>query len=811
MRANLGLTMLFLLFVLTPAGWAATNYWTGASGSDWFNTNNWSLTNLPAAGDDVVITNAGNNMLLTNSTPYLSSLTLTNKTITFSNWDTTLSASNITIWNNGTITVANAFATNQMSNRVEIICSNLSLNVGGVININYLGFAGGTNFGVSANGYGPGAGVYTEISAADGVGSGAGHGGQGGRNRAGGAGGGTYDSISKPICPGSGGAIGNVSSSPKPGGAGGGLISIIASGTVQIFGTITANGATPPAAGYRAGGGSGGGIYIEAHDFGGDVRGLLTACGGNGGPAWSGQSGGGGGGGGRIALVYSNLIAYSAIRMSVQRGLSTSTATNSEWLTTTSPQKGTIFFSDLDLWYAHISNGVLEGITGEIVPLAGTNFTYNSFMLTNASVSLRDFSLSASNLTLEYDGGLIVWSGRVACEELNIRNNGLLLIEPGTLTDVVNLAVQSGGTGYITQEEESSITNIMIENGGTIAFAPSGRIYCAAAAIGGSMMLGAPATLICQGDLMVTNGGKLYVYSGATNSPATNYGALVQVYGDLTICSNSWIYPYSNGTNGGSPYFLLNNLFIAAGGGIDGTGKGYPGGQGTYYIDDIGYANALWTGLGPGGGGSCGSLPQYGVGGGHGGKGGWGGKGVSGGSVNDSTGFPIFSGSGGGGTFASATYPGCSGGGVVRIEVSGTVMVDGSIMANGDNVGSSYRAGGAGGAINVICQSFCGSSAGRLLAVGGTGLGQCGGGGGGRIAVWIGVSQGIRTRYLAAGNGRAVVVSTNKPDSFAGSYSVDRGTGNTNAAPYGAEPGSCFFSSTSRGPRWESDRKRSEL
>ena len=64
--------------------------------NDWFSTNNWDGgASIPVAGDTVTVAAAGA-ALLTNSTPYLGSLTLST-TLIFSNWDTTLSATSVTV------------------------------------------------------------------------------------------------------------------------------------------------------------------------------------------------------------------------------------------------------------------------------------------------------------------------------------------------------------------------------------------------------------------------------------------------------------------------------------------------------------------------------------------------------------------------------------------------------------------------------------------------------------------------------------------------------------------------------------------
>ena len=137
-------------------------------------------------------------------------------------------------------------------------------------------------------GFGPGPGSSSGSTFFDG--SGGGDGGSGGMSLSNAVGGVCYDSLYQPALPGSGGGA----SYAGNGGNGGGLVQITAGDEVEIDGVISANGdnATNP----RAGGGSGGGIWISAPSVSG--AGSITANGGSGAPGY-----GGGGGGGRIAIV----------------------------------------------------------------------------------------------------------------------------------------------------------------------------------------------------------------------------------------------------------------------------------------------------------------------------------------------------------------------------------------------------------------------------------------------------------------------------------------------------------------------------
>lgn len=155
---------------------AATITWTGGGdGTNWFDSGNWSA-GVPGNGDGAVI-NSGS-VALTNVTGDLGALTMNGGTLTFSNWTTKLTATNVWIESGATMTLPAAFTNNAMSNRVWIACSNLFIASGGEIDVDGKGYAGGTS---TRDASGPGAGVNHSSNP-----TGGGYGG------AGGSGGGIY-------------------------------------------------------------------------------------------------------------------------------------------------------------------------------------------------------------------------------------------------------------------------------------------------------------------------------------------------------------------------------------------------------------------------------------------------------------------------------------------------------------------------------------------------------------------------------------------------------------------------------------------
>ncbi len=143
-----------MLLVFLASSHAAAITWNGGSGN-WSVSGNWTPAQIPGDGDDVTI-NSGS-VSLTNSTGSLSSLTMGGGTLTFSNWDTKLSATNVNI-NSGSMTIPASFTNGAMSNRVWIACSNLTIASGASINVDGKGYLGGTT-GAKVAGHGPGAGA----------------------------------------------------------------------------------------------------------------------------------------------------------------------------------------------------------------------------------------------------------------------------------------------------------------------------------------------------------------------------------------------------------------------------------------------------------------------------------------------------------------------------------------------------------------------------------------------------------------------------------------------------------------------------
>ncbi|MFC1461303.1 hypothetical protein ACFLQR_02145, partial [Verrucomicrobiota bacterium] len=426
--------VIFTLMVCAGSSMAGVKTWKNNTTGNWSVAVNWNEGAVPMAGDEVVITNTGANVTLSGSTALLGSLTL-NKTLMFTNWNSALNVTNVTILTNGTMTLPGPFTNNVMSNNVYIVCANLTVDAGGSINVDARGYSGA--LANSTAGFGPGAGGPW--------GGGGGYGGNGGpATTSGGAGGSPYGVADAPLYPGSG--SGKYLSSA---GHGGGAIRIIAAGTVSNNGTITANG------GAGNGGGSGGGIYITCNKLIG-TNGIIRANGGSGSI--------GGGGGGRIAVVYDQAaqsnVAVPTITFSALSGagssadggpgdLGTLWFPDNRFLTETmATTRGQIWgFSSWstgslmlnDIWVRFAADGFQLTVTNDVTVMGGSgrldlgNLRWIDFLrfagYAICSVSTNSPVLNVGgNLTLTNSGSLHVFSGMTNAATTNY----------GALVDVTN-------------------------------------------------------------------------------------------------------------------------------------------------------------------------------------------------------------------------------------------------------------------------------------------------------------------------------------------------------------------------------------
>ncbi len=671
---------------------AMPRIWQAGVG-EWSEPANWSDSVVPGAGDDVVITNEGASVWLRETTPDLGSLTLS-RTLVFTNWTTTLVATNVTIQNGGVMTLPGHFTNTEMSNRVHVVCTDFVLEQGGVINVDAMGYGGGEKAG-----QGEGGGKFESNR-----GSGGGYGGVGGWagwNGFSSAGGIAYGHAASPFAPGSGGASAHAATS-YVGAPGGGAVRIVAT-NATINGTITANGLDQN--NLSAGAGSGGGVYLRCRLLSADY-GLIRANGGNGSPSVGGAHGGGGGGGGRIALHYEELNDTPVLRAQANAGATLSPRYSVAW-SDLRPAMGTIFLADTN-W---LSAETLCRFSGRILAPGFTDWTLDGLTVTNAVVGFaEDFELTITgNLTIG-NGGALTLNG-----EPDFYVHGDI-----TLTD------------------------------------------------GGQLVNNGARKVRCDGSVTLKGGGKWFVFGAVTNTVHPTH-SVVEVKGDIEIGENSWIHPHSHPTNGGSVRFRMRNLNVVAGGGFDADWRGYRGG---------GFGGAS-DGQGPGRGSR---FKWRGSGAGFGGQGGWSIRrdipqwGVAGGSPYGSLAAAASPGSGGG---CQRTYQQAgNGGGLIWLEASGNVTLNGTLTANGllamDGAGSAGA--GSGGGIMLFCNRFSGGVSGWLSAMGGDGqTSGAGPGGGGRIAVATGAWPDLARLRLLAGEPIIPLIVSETHPSYGGTISVAAG------------------------------------
>jgi hypothetical protein len=645
--------------------------WTGSN--NWNIATNWSPQGVPAQGDDVRISSGW--VMLTNATPALYAFTLNSGTLVFSNWDTCIAASNVTL-NSGTVT----HPANTDSNapwtpnaRIRFICCGLTMAANCTMNAVGKGYQVGSN-----GGYGPGGGGDENIAGDHGPGGG--YGGPGGNSDtpdARGVGGSMYGTADAPTDPGSAGSYGQ-----GAGGAGGGAVRIDAVGDVTIDGNINTSGVNGSP--NQAGGGSGGAVFINCRCFRGS--GAILANAGN--APNTGYPGGGGGG--RIAVLCdaNQQLAVTpkpTVNFSARRG----TGLYNGGL-------GTLYLSSMEL----LARGTLTGGGRIIVP------------------------------------GLQQWTWT---NDL-VSTNSELVLPTGLSVTVSNDLILSGTSAILT------LTNVALTVGRDVSVTGTASalwVHCDT------------NTFAVGRNFSADNGGKIYVCAGMSNGLSPYYAALVNVGGDVTVGTNAYLCPCSQNTNGGSLKFAVRNVNVRAGGTVRAYG---------YILNTV-----TGSGYGPGGGKHSFGGSGHGSGAGHGGKGGD--SDLVGGQPYGSSNAPVTCGSAG--SYGTMGIGSMNGGGLVWIEASGQILVDGTIKADGDDAPSStlHGGGGAGGGIHLRCRRLSGG--GSLSAKGGSTLFNSGnlggGGGGGRIAVW-----------------RSYDSWTGTPSPTNNGTAVDGGTNTANAARNGS-------------------------
>ena len=399
----------------------------------------------------------------------------------------------------------------------------------------------------------------------------------------------------------------------------------------------------------------------------------------------------------------------------------TLTASGPNTLTTTAPMTDT---TSGDPWSAvycfdnlEIRGGARVGMNAQVCVLSGD--------LASGDALTFELGGRLDVRTLDLGGAttLIMTNGQAAGMDVTTLVHGnddaypfIVHLNDGYLhkPDLVTGDVFTGSSGSFSGDT-LTVSGTFNGTGTTMTFdtvtAPAGQsmVLCGGTWNIGTLVAPLNATLACGAGVTITND-------------------LVDVTGTLTLQDNGTSLRHAD-MNGTDTLRKLRveagNLVVGVGTSLEANARGYLGGYAS--------GNAEWAGRAP--------APQlrsasY-VGGAHGGLGATYGGYLSG-PVYDSLYRPRYPGAGGGAYSTNTTNRGGDGGGLIEVIVpSGTVTLEGQIVANGESI--NYGGGGAGGSIYIEANAVATGASGLLQAKGGRTVQNSSsygtGAGGGRIAV----------------------------------------------------------------------------
>ena len=373
--------------------------WQGGETGRWSDPANWGGV-LPQVGDFVTV-GEGVEVSLDTATPVLGSLTLQG-TIEATGWGNSINAEMVTVGNGGVITCAGEFGSmSEVSNRVWIVCGDLTVAQGGRIDVTGKGWkAAPGEFGA-----GPGAGTVAGCGGAYGGFAGSGYIG--------------YEDCTQmrmpygdpldPRDPGSAGSAAKLANVSFCGGSGGGAVLVEATGAVTLNGQIVANGTN--GVGDWSGGGSGGSVSIHCATIGG--LGSVSARGGS-----QCLAHGGNGSGGRIAVRYDREEQAKLERPGLvfDAGTPTSSSAYSYEISHGDGEGGTVWLPDASLLVPEAFNvtgqvlvdGAVLSLPTLVIDSRRVAFTQDGFKLTvTGDVTLQGTGAA----TLELGGSLLIHRG----------------------------------------------------------------------------------------------------------------------------------------------------------------------------------------------------------------------------------------------------------------------------------------------------------------------------------------------------------------------------------------------------------------
>ena len=699
----------------------------------------------------------------------------------------------------------NDLLTGMAQTSLAFSAANLTLMSGGAISVN------GLNTITGQGGVGT-AYTYDDVT----YGGGGGHGGTGGAAAVTIAVGGTADdSTTFPV------DFGGLGAGDS---AGGGAMNINVSGTLQVNGSISANGVNGN--GTAGGGGAGGSIYLKAGTFSGN--GMIAANGGSGA-----NSLGGGGGGGRVAMIATSYSYAGGVQCFGGDGANYGGA-------------GTIYLAPSNELI--LDNGGNAGASTPLAPVNGVNvviqhgawaplsgstsFSFenltvasNSWLAVSPATSYTILSILGS-ATFQAGGGFTLNSDGFPANTGDTGSAGFMTVSPygaggggngGMGGASIGKSAAGGLSGY------NSVTSPEISGGGGGGDFP----YSIGGNGGGAVIMNVAGTLLNNGAITANGGNGSGIGGGGGAGGSLDLSvATLSGSGSITANGGNGVDGFGGGGGGGCIAITFNsNLFGGALSAFGGTGA-YDGGAGTIYlktnsatagqiiVDNGGESGAGSTiggylpsganltlrndgnlyensgtftfanlvisnaslivsnypltitannislqnggaiianaagypaaeGPDPGRPAVTEIYPFAGSGGGNGGCGGmaYSNEVAGGGAYTQPYTEAIEAGSGGGSSYInSLDSTGGKGGGVIDLNVYGTLAVNGTISANGGNGLGIGGGGGAGGSLALNVGSLTGS--GVISANGGSGVGNVGGGGGGGFVV-VNLQQGV--------------------------------------------------------------------
>jgi hypothetical protein len=542
-------------------------------------------------------------------------------------------------------------------------------------------------------------------------GSGAGYGGVGGVNPAQNSGI-TYGSITQPDDIGSGG--GNDTTEFKNGGKGGGAVKIVASGTLTVDGTISVIGGAP--VGDDAGAGSGGSVWLDAGTIAGS--GTVTADGGN---AIS-AHGGGGGGGGRIAIYYDSGTT-SSLAVTAYGG-----DRGTQFGTTGSGGAGTIFIDDTD-----DSNP-----NGELI-IDNDEDTYGNYTDIKEDITVDILNISSNAKPNVTSGYTLTVSSTITPSGTNrptvATASGGTFAPPSGTTSFSGFDLENNGS--IDNVTTLTYTTGTFDNNGTFADGLT------------SLTVGSSATFIQTTTTALFSGSDLIVESGGTFTQA--HTSTIDV-GTVWIKSGGTLTHSDNSSTKAAVLDISSTTIIIDSGA-------------TVTAEELGFDRGYGDGKG-------GDTTNYASGGGYGGYGGdasqLGGEGY--GSLNQ----PNDLGSPGGNDTNSGLNDGRPGGGAIKLVATGTMTLNGVIVADGGGLTSGDDGAGSGGSVWVNVGTLAGT--GTITANGGSTTQYGGGGGGGRVAVYY--TGGDPDNYVLSAEGGSSNLVGNSSHGGAGTIYLKQSSAN---------------------------------